>query len=44
MEVSSHSIDQHRVTDIEFDTAIFTNLSQDHLDYHKTISNYFNTN
>ena len=43
MEVSSHSIDQHRVTDIEFDTAIFTNLSQDHLDYHKTISNYFNT-
>ena len=43
MEVSSHSIDQHRVTDIEFDTAIFTNLSQDHLDYHRTISNYFNT-
>ncbi|RPH04424.1 MAG: UDP-N-acetylmuramoyl-L-alanyl-D-glutamate--2,6-diaminopimelate ligase [bacterium TMED144] len=43
MEVSSHSIDQHRVTDIEFDTAIFTNLSQDHLDYHKTIDNYFNT-
>ena len=43
MEVSSHSIDQHRVTDIEFDTAIFTNLSQDHLDYHKTINNYFNT-
>ena len=40
MEVSSHALDQNRVAGIEFDTAIFTNLTQDHLDYHKTIENY----
>lgn len=40
MEVSSHSLDQHRVDFINFDTAIFTNLTRDHLDYHKTMSNY----
>lgn len=40
MEVSSHSLDQERVYGIEFETAIFTNLTQDHLDYHKTMENY----
>tara|TARA_Y100000768_G_scaffold151730_1_gene113439 strand:- start:9847 stop:11301 length:1455 start_codon:yes stop_codon:yes gene_type:complete len=42
LEVSSHSLDQLRVDDVDFNTAIFTNLSQDHLDYHKNMSNYFN--
>lgn len=36
MEASSHSLDQRRVHGIEFETAVFTNLTQDHLDYHKT--------
>lgn len=40
MEVSSHALDQGRVSGIEFDTAVFTNLTQDHLDYHKTLENY----
>lgn len=40
MEVSSHSLDQHRVRGIHFDTAIFTNLTQDHLDYHETMEAY----
>ncbi len=40
MEVSSHALDQRRVCDLCFDTAIFTNLTQDHLDYHKTMENY----
>ncbi len=40
MEVSSHSIVQKRVCGITFDTAVFTNLTQDHLDYHKTMDNY----
>lgn len=40
MEVSSHALDQERVAGIEFDTAVFTNLTQDHLDYHKTLENY----
>ena len=43
MEVSSHALDQLRVDDIHFDIAIFTNLSQDHLDYHISMGNYFNT-
>jgi UDP-N-acetylmuramoyl-L-alanyl-D-glutamate--2,6-diaminopimelate ligase len=34
MEVSSHSLDQGRVSDVAFDVAVFTNLSRDHLDYH----------
>jgi UDP-N-acetylmuramoyl-L-alanyl-D-glutamate--2,6-diaminopimelate ligase len=41
MEVSSHSLVQERVRGLEFDAAIFTNLTQDHLDYHKTIQAYF---
>jgi UDP-N-acetylmuramoyl-L-alanyl-D-glutamate--2,6-diaminopimelate ligase/murE/murF fusion protein len=40
MEVSSHALAQERVAGIEFDTAVFTNLTQDHLDYHKTMENY----
>lgn len=40
MEVSSHSLDLHRVDGIDFDVAVFTNLTQDHLDYHKTMENY----
>ncbi|NGX63659.1 MAG: UDP-N-acetylmuramoyl-L-alanyl-D-glutamate--2,6-diaminopimelate ligase [Candidatus Anoxychlamydiales bacterium] len=42
MEVSSHAIDQNRLKHINFDIAIFTNLTQDHLDYHKTFENYKN--
>jgi len=41
MEVSSHSLDQYRVAGCSFDAAIFTNLTQDHLDYHKTMEHYF---
>jgi len=41
MEVSSHSIDLHRVDHIDFDYLIFTNLTQDHLDYHGTLESYF---
>ena len=40
MEVSSHALAMERVTGCEFDTAVFTNLTQDHLDYHKTFENY----
>ncbi|MCQ2192733.1 MAG: UDP-N-acetylmuramoyl-L-alanyl-D-glutamate--2,6-diaminopimelate ligase [Paludibacteraceae bacterium] len=40
MEVSSHSVDQRRIGGLEFDGAIFTNLTRDHLDYHKTFENY----
>jgi len=41
MEVSSHALDQHRVANIDFDLAIFTNLTQDHLDYHKSMHSYY---
>jgi UDP-N-acetylmuramoyl-L-alanyl-D-glutamate--2,6-diaminopimelate ligase len=41
MEISSHALDQNRARDIEFDAAIFTNLTQDHLDYHETMEAYF---
>jgi UDP-N-acetylmuramoyl-L-alanyl-D-glutamate--2,6-diaminopimelate ligase len=41
MEVSSHALDQSRVAEVDFDVAVFTNLSQDHLDYHGTMKNYF---
>jgi len=40
MEVSSHALDQGRVAGSDFDTAIFTNLSRDHLDYHQTYEAY----
>jgi len=40
MEVSSHALDLHRVEKIHFNTAIFSNLSQDHLDYHRNMNNY----
>jgi murE/murF fusion protein len=42
MEVSSHGLDQHRVDGCEFDAGIYTNLTQDHLDYHATMDEYFN--
>ncbi|MDP3058705.1 MAG: Mur ligase family protein, partial [bacterium] len=41
MEVSSHALALHRVDKIEFDTVVFTNLSQDHLDMHNTMEEYF---
>ncbi|MBI2252719.1 MAG: UDP-N-acetylmuramoyl-L-alanyl-D-glutamate--2,6-diaminopimelate ligase [Armatimonadetes bacterium] len=41
MEVSSHGLDQERVYEIPFLRAVFTNLTQDHLDYHKNLENYF---
>ena len=41
LEVSSHSLDQGRVDGLDFDIAIFTNLSNEHLDYHKNTEDYF---
>jgi UDP-N-acetylmuramoyl-L-alanyl-D-glutamate--2,6-diaminopimelate ligase len=41
MEVSSHALDQDRLAGLGFDYAVFTNLSQDHLDYHKDMETYF---
>lgn len=41
MEVSSHALDQQRVAGLRFAAAAFTNLSQDHLDYHKTMAEYW---
>lgn len=41
MEVSSHSLDQHRVEGVTFDAAVYTNLTRDHLDYHRTMEAYF---
>ena len=41
MEVSSHALDLKRVSHIKYDIAIFTNLTKDHLDYHKTMENYY---
>lgn len=40
MEVSSHAVAQNRITGVEFTGAVFTNLTLDHLDYHKTFENY----
>ena len=41
MEVSSHALAQQRVYGVPFDVAVFTNLTRDHLDYHKTMDEYF---
>jgi UDP-N-acetylmuramoyl-L-alanyl-D-glutamate--2,6-diaminopimelate ligase len=41
MEVSSHALDQNRVRGIDFDVAVFTNLTRDHLDYHQTLDRYY---
>jgi UDP-N-acetylmuramoyl-L-alanyl-D-glutamate--2,6-diaminopimelate ligase len=41
MEVSSHALAQERTRGLEFDVAVFTNLTQDHLDFHGTMENYF---
>lgn len=41
MEVSSQALAQNRLYGIKYDVAVFTNLTQDHLDYHKTMENYF---
>lgn len=41
MEASSHGIDQDRAANIDFSAAVFTNLTQDHLDYHHNLENYF---
>ena len=41
MEVSSHALVQERVFGVPFDVAVFTNLTRDHLDYHKTMEEYF---
>ena len=43
MEASSHGLNQNRLYGLKFDVGIFTNLSRDHLDYHKTFQNYFNS-
>ena len=42
MEVSSHALDLDRVYGCEFDVGVFTNLTRDHLDFHKTMENYLN--
>jgi UDP-N-acetylmuramoyl-L-alanyl-D-glutamate--2,6-diaminopimelate ligase len=41
MEVSSHSLDQQRIAGLALDAAVFTNLTRDHLDYHRTMGAYF---
>lgn len=41
MEVSSHALEQQRVYGVPFDVAVFTNLTRDHLDYHRTMEDYF---
>ena len=41
MEVSSHSLEQRRIEGMQFETAVFTNLTRDHLDYHGTMELYF---
>ena len=42
IEASSHGLDQHRLKNINFKAGVFTNFSQDHLDYHKTMKSYLN--
>lgn len=43
MEVSSHSLEENRIEGIKFDVAAFTNLTQDHLDFHKTMNSYLDS-
>jgi len=43
LEASSHGLKQHRLDGLNFDIGIFTNLSRDHLDYHKSFKDYFNS-
>ncbi len=43
LEASSHGLNQNRLDGLEFNIGIFTNLTRDHLDYHKTFKNYFNS-
>ncbi len=43
IEVSSHALEQARVDGVKFDSAIFTNLSRDHIDYHGSMQSYFNS-
>ena len=43
MEVSSHALEQQRVYGVPFDVAVFTNLTRDHLDYHRTMEEYFSS-
>ena len=40
MEVSSHALDQNRVSGLSFDIGVYTNISRDHMDYHPTIDHY----
>ena len=40
LEVSSHALDQNRARDVRFDVGVFSNLTRDHLDYHKTMEQY----
>ena len=42
LETSSHALKQHRVHNVNFNVGVYTNLTQDHLDYHKTMDEYFN--
>lgn len=41
MECSSHALDQHRLAGVRYEAAVFTNLTQDHLDYHENMENYY---
>jgi len=41
MEISSHALEMHRVKDVQINVAVYTQLSQDHLDYHENMENYF---
>jgi UDP-N-acetylmuramoyl-L-alanyl-D-glutamate--2,6-diaminopimelate ligase len=43
LEVTSHALDQHRFLGIKFDIGVITNITHEHLDYHKTFKNYLNT-
>ncbi len=43
LEASSHGLNQNRLDELKFDIGVFTNLSRDHLDYHKSYKNYFNS-